>query len=481
MDGKKLHVALLASPGMGHLIPILVLGNRLASHHHAKVTILVITTRSSAAETQVLKEKSKLVDILEIPPVDISSLVDTNTKITTQICIMVRESLPGIRSTLALMNPQPDLLIVDLFGTEVLPIATEFGIPKYVYVTSNAWFTALTVYCPVLDKEIVGEYVDQKEPLKIPGCKPVRPEDVVDPMLDRSDQQYREYLRKGMEFGSGDGILMNTWEDLEPVTLKAMRENEALKAMVKAPVYPVGPLRREPEPDRFKSEIKEWLDIQPNESVLYVSFGSGGSLPAEQIIELACGLEMSQQRFIWVVRPPPAKGSSDASFFITGRFSDGAPDFLPEGFLSRTKEVGLVIPEWAQQVEILRHTSVGGFLSHCGWNSCLESITNGVPFIAWPLYAEQRTNATLLTEELGVAVRPKVLPTKKVVDREEIEEMVRKVMQYKEGKVMRKKIKQLKTSGDKALSKEGSSFNSICNVLRDAKTKLKAPCSARII
>ena len=71
------------------------------------------------------------------------------------------------------------------------------------------------------------------------------------------------------------------------------------------------------------------------------------------------------------------------------------------------------------------HPSVGGFLSHCGWSSTLESITNGVPMIAWPLYAEQRMNAMLLVEELGVAVWPKVLPTKKVVDREEIASMVR--------------------------------------------------------
>lgn len=116
---------------------------------------------------------------------------------------------------------------------------------------------------------------------------------------------------------------------------------------------------------------------------------------------------------------------------------DGTPEYLPEGFLTRTKDFGLVIQVWSDQAGILNHPSVGGFLSHCGWNSCIESITNGVPIIAWPLYAEQRQNATMLTEELGVAVKPKVLPTKKVVEREEIEKLVRSVMQYEEGKDLR--------------------------------------------
>ncbi|PRQ47678.1 putative hexosyltransferase [Rosa chinensis] len=83
---------------------------------------------------------------------------------------------------------------------------------------------------------------------------------------------------------------------------------------------------------------------------------------------------------------------------------------MPKGFLDRTRGIGLVIPVWAPQVDILAHRSVGGFLSHCGWSSTLESIANGVPMIAWQLYAEQRMSATLLTEELGVAVRSRKPP-----------------------------------------------------------------------
>ncbi|KAL3527074.1 hypothetical protein ACH5RR_011730 [Cinchona calisaya] len=469
MDSSKLHVAILSSPGMGHVIPVIVLGNHLATIHGVQVTILVITTNTSHEECQFLKSVtlSSLVHIIALPQVDISSKITPKTAIVTQLCMFAREALPEIRSTIASMNRKPDALIVDLFCPSSIPIAREFDMPVYVYSPTNAWATTLFTYCHVLDKEIDGEYVDQEEPLRIPGCKPLRPEYVPDPLLDRNDQQYHEYLNLGIEFTQSDGILVNTWEDLEANTLEALRENEILRSIVKVPVYLIGPLTRPVEPDSLKSDISSWLDKQPTDSVIYVSFGSGGVLSAEQTNELAFGLELSQQRFIWVVRPPLDGGLTNSD--------DNLLDYLPEGFLNRTRELGLVVPNWAQQVEILGHPSVRGFLSHCGWNSTLETIRASVPMIAWPLYSEQRQNAAMLTEDICVAVNPQVLPTKKVVGREEIEKMVRKIMQGKEGQEMRNKMKELKFSAENALSHGGSSFNSISKVLEEMKLKAQLP------
>ncbi|CDP02806.1 unnamed protein product [Coffea canephora] len=466
MDNAKLHVAIVSSPGMGHVIPVLVLGNRLATVHGVRVTILVITTSNSDEERRFLKTLtlSTLVRVIALPPVDISAKITPATAAVTQLCMSVREALPIIRSSIASMNCGPDALILDLFCPSAIPIAREFSLPVYVYAPTNAWSTTLFMYIQVLDKEIEGRYVEQKEPLRIPGCKSVRPEDVVDPMLDRNDQQYHDYIELGIGLTRSDGILVNTWADLEPTTLKALRENETLKPAVKVSVYPVGPLTRPVEPSSLKSKVLEWLDEQPVDSVIYVSFGSGGVLSADQIKELAFGLELSQQRFIWVVRLPLDGGLSK---------SDDPLDYLPGGFLNRTKNVGFVVPLWAQQVEILGHPSVGGFLSHCGWNSTLESISAGVPMIAWPLYAEQKLNAAMLTEDLGVAVRPEVLPTKKMVEREEVEKMVRMVMQQKEGQEMRQKMKQLKSSADDGLSNRGSSFISMYNVLDEIRLNFR--------
>ncbi|GFP85296.1 anthocyanidin 3-o-glucosyltransferase 5 [Phtheirospermum japonicum] len=464
---NNLDVAIVSSPGMGHLIPVLVLANRLATHHNANVTVLLITTaQSPPPESDLLRLNlcHHLVRIIELPPVDISHLVGPSTHVVTKLCLMVRSALPLIRSAIAAMDRLPDALVADLFCTETQPIADEFNMAKYLFVPTTALFTALTVHCPVLDREIHGQYVDQLEPLKIPGCKPVRPEDIVEPMLDRDDQQYHEYVRIGKQFLLFDGILLNTCENLEPETLQAFRENETWRSIMKTPVYPIGPLSRPLEPKDESSDVIGWLDRQPNESVIFVSFGSGGMLSAEQITELAWGLELSQQRFVWVVRPP-TKGKVDDAFFSIGSGFDGTPNYLPDGFITRVHGKGLLIPGWAQQAQILDHPAVGGFISHCGWNSTLESITSGVPIIAWPLYAEQRLNATILAEEVGVAVRPRVLPTKAVVGREEIESLVRRLMEHEEGREMRDKVKQLRISAMEGLKNGGQSHKAMCEML----------------
>jgi len=122
----------------------------------------------------------------------------------------------------------------------------------------------------------------------------------------------------------------------------------------------------------------EWLDTQPDSSVVYVSFGSVAVLSVVQIQELVLGLEESGERFLLVLRPPHN------------------PDNLPllsEGFEERMKGRGFVHIGWAPQLYVLSHRALGGFLTHCGWNSTLESICRGVPMLTWPIQAEQAMNA----------------------------------------------------------------------------------------
>ncbi|KAF8015530.1 hypothetical protein BT93_H1143 [Corymbia citriodora subsp. variegata] len=474
---KKLRAALLSSPGLGHLIPVIELGKRLVADHSFEATVFVLPLQASRAEAEIIESAMapKLLDVVELPPPDLSAAgLGPDASMAMRLVVMMREARPAFRSALAAMEAQPDVLIVDLFGAEYLCIGDELGIPKYVFVPSNAWFLALLLHSPTLDKEVKGEYVDQTEPLKIPGCKPVRPEDVVDPMLDRSDQQYREFVQHAGEIPMGDGILLNVWEDLQAETLAALKNEEFLGRVVNGPIYTVGPLTRPVRPAILGKELLDWLDKQPSESVMFVSFGSGGTMSAEQLAELAWGLELSQQRFIWVLRQPAVK-SLDGSFFDVGKgvAGDEALSFLPSGFKTRTRDIGFILPSWASQVEILSHPSVGGFLSHCGWNSTLESIANGVPMIAWPLYAEQRLNATLLSEEIGVAVRPKVLPSKKIVGREEIEKLVRTVMVEEEGHALRARARDLKSSAQKAMARGGSSYESLCKMKEDCQMRIR--------
>ncbi|XP_076917857.1 anthocyanidin 3-O-glucosyltransferase 5-like [Bidens hawaiensis] len=475
MDPKKLHVVIISSPGMGHLVPVLLLANRLATHHHLHVTILAVTTQTSPVESQLFDSytDSSHINLIKIPLPDISNSLHPNYNIVTQLAIMMRAARNNIRSTLSAMSPVPHVLIVDLFSSESLPIADEFHMQKYVYVPCNTLFTALTIYLQVLDKEVKGQYVDHTEPLRIPGCVPIRCKDVPDPMLDRNTRQYHEYVRMGVDFTTlSDGILINTWEDLDETSLDALRNNAILRSVVKVPVYDIGPLSREVDPPGSEgNKVIEWLDMQPLESVLFVSFGSGGTLSADQITELAWGLELSGERFVWIIRPPTGS-VKDGTFFNSGSGPDGCLEFLPEGFLDRTQNQGLIIPLWGPQVTILNHKSVGGFLTHCGLNSIYESIRGGVPMIAWPLYAEQRLNATLLVEKLEVAVRPEVLPAEKDIGREEIEKMVKSLMKGEEGTTMRKKVRSLRESGNQALMVNGSSYRSMLEFTTCCEVKI---------
>ncbi|XP_042505616.1 hydroquinone glucosyltransferase-like [Macadamia integrifolia] len=191
-------------------------------------------------------------------------------------------------------------------------------------------------------------------------------------------------------------------------------------------------------------------------SVLFVSFGSGGALSREQLNELASGLELSKQRFLWVVRSP------NATNFDTQSIEDPLV-FLSEGFLERTKGRGLVIPLWAPQIQVLSHVSTGGFLTHCGWNSTLESMVHGVPLIAWPLHAEQKMSAVMQVEDLEEASRPKAAKNR-IVGRAEIAKVVKCLIVGEEGRRIRKRKRKLKDVATKVLSEEWSSRKSFSEV-----------------
>ncbi|XP_010029834.2 UDP-glycosyltransferase 72E2 [Eucalyptus grandis] len=476
----KTHIALLASPGIGHLIPVLELGRRFAVQHHFLVTIFVVTTDASAAQSQLPHYSSyrDLLNIVFLPPVDVSDLATGSMAILSQLVLLMRRAMPHIRAEIAKLKPCPSALIVDLFGTEAFEIANDFSMLKYMFHTTNAWFLALTLYYPHHNETDKHDHVYLHKPLNIPGCTPLEYEGTFD--LDtRPDDRvlHEDYAKMGLDMAKVDGILVNTWEGLEPRTLKALRDPNLMGRFSSVPVHPVGPLIRPVQPVEnlvCRSKVLDWLDSQPAGSVLYVSFGSGGTLSANQLTELAWGLELSGQRFVWVVRPPIESTAFGSYFRQKERTEDGTPDYLPDGFVSRTREMGLVVEMWAPQTEVLAHESVGAFLSHCGWNSTLESVVNGVPMICWPLYAEQGMNAAMLSGHLGIATRLKEAGPGAVIGREEIEKMIRRSMEKDEepGKLVRANVLELERQAEAALTKGGSSHGSLERVAKECKMGL---------
>uniref|UniRef100_A0A2N9IHJ6 Glycosyltransferase n=1 Tax=Fagus sylvatica TaxID=28930 RepID=A0A2N9IHJ6_FAGSY len=426
---KQPHVAIVPSPGIGHLIPLVELAKRLVLHHHFFVTFIIPTDGSPMKpQKAVLEHLPDAISSIFLPPVSFDDLPE-DTKMETRIALSITRSLPALRDSFKVLAESTRLvaLVVDLFGMEAFDVAKEFEI------------------CPNRSK--------------LPGCVPVHGSDLGDPFQDRKAEAYKRSLHCVKQYSLADGIMVNSFMDLEPGAFEALKKG----GEGKPPVYPIGPLIQSGSNGGVdeSDQCLRWLDKQPNRSVLYVSFGSGGTLSQEQLNELALGLEMSGQRFLWVVKSPHEK-AANATYFNVHSMKDPF-DFLPKGFLERTKEMGLVVPSWAPQIQVLSHGSTGGFLTHCGWNSTLESIVHGVPMIAWPLYAEQRMNAVLLADDLKVALRVKV-NDKGLVGHKDIANYARGLIEGEEGKLLGNKMKEHKLVAEKALRKEGSSTKSLAEV-----------------
>ncbi|KAI7744652.1 hypothetical protein M8C21_006433 [Ambrosia artemisiifolia] len=472
-ETPKPHLAFLASPGIGHTTPLFELASRLVTQHNFQVTFLVITTGSTPAQTEYLNANPHPdLHIVNLPRVDISPLVSNDTTAFVRLCIIAEKSIrTSLSSVLSRINrPTLRAFVIDVFSTDAFEACNELSIPVYSFFTSTAAFLAFSLYLPVLHNHVKDETCDLPDPVKVPGCYPIRTRDLTGMATNRSMDDYRWFLHHVSRLTKVTGIFVNSWDDLEPISLRALLHEPYFRDIRAPPVYPIGPVTKRTEPEESCKKILAWLDKQPKESVLFVTLGSGGTLTSEQLTELAWGLELSQQRFILVVRKP--SDCAAATFFSVGSDKDDPEVYLPKGFVERTKRVGLVVGSWAPQVAVLSHRATGAFLSHCGWNSTLECVKHGVPMIAWPMYAEQRMNATMLSDEVGIAVKMPVMGDggeTVMVGRKEIERVVRVVFEGGEGGKMRFRARELGASGLDSLSRGGSSYETLARVAESWK------------
>ncbi|KAM7460993.1 hypothetical protein LguiA_029114 [Lonicera macranthoides] len=262
---------------------------------------------------------------------------------------------------------------------------------------------------------------------------------------DEGSKFFRQLLALSL---NSFGWLCNSVETVECTGV------QILKHYTKLPLWCIGPLlpeimlkpnksisnsrimdqRTGKEPGLSPQKCLEWLDLHPKSSVLYISFGSQNTINLSQMTELAKGLEVSEKPFIWAIRPPNG-------FNPKGEFRS---EWLPEGFEERVAKSnrGLLIRKWAPQLDILGHQSTGAFLSHCGWNSVMESLSQGIPIIGWPLVAEQPYNGKMLVEEMGICVEL-TRGRDSVLLMEEVKRVIEQVM-GENGEEMRNKACEIK-------------------------------------
>ncbi|KAJ0988419.1 hypothetical protein J5N97_006775 [Dioscorea zingiberensis] len=290
----------------------------------------------------------------------------------------------------------------------------------------------------------------------IPGMKNMRLRDF--PTFIRTtnhgDMVLNFVLHETHRVSMASAIILNTFSELEHPILEAMTS-------IQPPVYTIGPLHllygQIPESraasigsNLWKEEpgCMEWLEGKKPQSVVYVNFGSVTVMNNEQLREFAWGLANSKHNFLWIIRPGLVRDDTAV---------------LPQEFIRETKERGL-LASWCSQEDVLRHPSIGGFLTHCGWNSTLESICGGVPVICWPFFAEQQTNCRYLCTEWGIGME-----IDNNVKREEVEGLIKELMTGEKGMKMRKKALEWKEHAENAAGHGGSSFNNlerlVCEVL----------------
>ncbi|MCO5611066.1 hypothetical protein L7F22_065316 [Adiantum nelumboides] len=255
---------------------------------------------------------------------------------------------------------------------------------------------------------------------------------------------------------SRERILINSLLELEPAAFKSF-EVEGI------PAYAIGPLPTYVNmEDTGQTECLSWLDLQAESSVIYVAFGSIAKLSAEEIQELAMGLEASGGPFLWIIREDSAT-------------MEELSQLLPKGFAERTHGKGMII-SWAPQVKVLGHKAVGGFLSHCGWNSTVESLWAGVPILCCPRFAEQRLNCHYLCNVWGAGLELERTETGGL-ERSFVDLGVKALLYNEEGHKARSKAQEIMHLLERTSKSGGQSFTSLKKLYDDMRALCSQPSS----
>ncbi|KAK3118098.1 hypothetical protein QOZ80_9BG0694220 [Eleusine coracana subsp. coracana] len=433
------HVLLIPYPAQGHVNPFLKLAKAL---HARSFHVTFVNTeynhgrliRARGAGAVAGDERLRFDTIPDgLPPSDLDATQDI-----WALCEATRRTGPAaLRELVERIGRRTDgvppvsCVIADGAMGYAVHVAKEMGLPAYLFfTTSGCGFLGYLNFDQLVKKGCV--------PLKDDSCLSNgyldTPVDWMDGMLpgvrlrdlptfirttNGDDTMLCINIKQcEVDAPAASGILLNTFDDLEQRAVDAIRGRLPN-------TFTIGPLLVSPSPSssylpwltsslwRDDDRCAAWLDDGHKEdgSVVYVNFGSITVVTGEQMDEFAWGLAASGFPFLWVVRPDMVRGDDD-----------GAGWAVPAGFDAAVAGRGLMVG-WCDQEAVLGHRATGGFLSHCGWNSTLESIRAGVPMLCWPFFAEQVTNCRYVCEEWGMGME---MPRE--AGRDEVEAAVRELM-----------------------------------------------------
>ncbi|XP_043702095.1 UDP-glycosyltransferase 90A1-like [Telopea speciosissima] len=459
-SNSSLHIVIFPFMSKGHIIPMLNLTRLLLLRHG--ITVTIFTTRANSPFIRQSLSVQHPINIVELEfPADIPELppgVESTDRLPSMSLFvpfanatkLMQSDFERVLENLS-ESSGVSCIISDGFFGWTQQSAEKLGIPRLVFYGMNNYVMTI---CRVLALDRSHLKLGPDESFTVPGFPSVKlTKNDFDPEFNEPEPKgpHIEFVMEvAIATSKSQGLLVNSFSELEPAYLDYWNREFCPKA------WCVGPLCLAEPPKVHRDQKPEWikfLDLKSAEdrSVLYVAFGSQAEISEEQLREIAVGLERSEVCFLWVVRSKV------------------------EGLEERVEGRGLVVREWVDQVEILRHESVKGFMSHCGWNSTMESICASVPILAWPMMAEQPLNARMVADELGVGLRIVANngSVRGFVGSEIVEKMVRELMEGEEGKEARKKVKDIGEAATEAM--EGGSSWRTLDQLIDETCRKKNP------
>ncbi|XP_038725237.1 7-deoxyloganetin glucosyltransferase-like [Tripterygium wilfordii] len=475
MDSKavadKPHAVCIPGPFQSHIKAMFNLAKLL---HHKGFHITFVNTDFN--HKRLLKARGS--DALNgLPDFRFESIPDglpTSDESAAQDIGMVCESirnylLAPFLGLLAKLNrsssiPTVTCIVSDWICSFTASAAKEFGIPSLFLITISACsFMGFSQFRALKEKGLVplkddsylmNGYLDTIIDW-IPGIKVIRLRDLPSYVrtTDLNDVRFNFRMEISERANEASAIIVHTFEALEREVL------DGLSTIFPA-IYAVGPLQlllNQMHDDsnlnsigwnllKDEPECLEWLNNKEPNSVIYVNFGSIAVKSKEQLVEFAMGLANSNHYFLWIIRPDQMRGDSE---------------IFPPVFKEKTRERGF-IASWCAQEGVLNHPSVGGFLTHCGWNSILESLSAGVPMLCSPIFSDQPTNCRFACVEWGVGME-----ISSDAKKDEVEKLVRELMEGEKGKQLKCNVMEWKRMAEEATSPIGSSFVNFDKVVKE--------------
>ncbi|KAM3739984.1 hypothetical protein ACB098_08G064700 [Castanea mollissima] len=417
------HVVAMPYPGRGHINPMMNLCKILASKNKDILVTFVVTEEwLSFIGSDPMPDNIRFSTIPNVIPSELVRAADIHS--------FFEATMTKLEAPFVQLLDRLELPVTVIIADTVLSWVVGVGNRRNISVAS-LWTMSPSMLTTI--QHFQADHISIKAE-----------ERAVDTCHDQRVQQMSQRFFEACScVTKAQYLLLASIYELESETI------DVLNSQFSFPVYAMGPtiphLDLEENMNPGNQNYLNWLDCQPRSSVLYISMGSFLSISSAQMDEIAIGLHDSGVRFLWVARDE------------TCRLKEVCGD------------MGLVVP-WCDQLRVLSHSSIGGFWSHCGWNSTKEGMFYGIPFLTYPIGFDQIQNSKLIVEDWKIGWRVKKdVGADNLVTGAEIAKLVTKFMDLEsdEMKEIRSKASEVQHICQRAIAKGGSSESSINAFIKD--------------